>query len=113
MKDCNNCRCKPVCKETEAWQEYIKQHLEMRNKSSLFDKDPECPYYIGEEKEETHREESDLEWCFVTPVTSNERFDHLLDEALAHRHKRNPELYIKMHNGLIKLYKDVLYRNQL
>lgn len=54
MKDCNNCRCKPICKETEAWQEYIKQHLEMRKKSSLFDADPECPYYIAKEKEEVH-----------------------------------------------------------
>ena len=44
---CNNCRCKPVCKEVENWSKYCEEHIKLREKSILFDKEPNCPYCIG------------------------------------------------------------------
>lgn len=50
MLQCNKCSCKPVCKEVDNFKNYTDQYLQMRKISSLFDKEPECPYYIDKEQ---------------------------------------------------------------
>lgn len=47
MIECKECACLPVCKEVDNYKEYKDQYLGLRNKSSLFDEDPKCPYYIN------------------------------------------------------------------
>lgn len=43
---CDSCRAKVVCKETENFKKYFNEIIELRKKSSLFDAKIECPYYI-------------------------------------------------------------------
>lgn len=43
----NNCACKPVCKEIDNWKKYCEDHIRLRERSVLFDSEPNCPYYIN------------------------------------------------------------------
>lgn len=47
MVKCESCGCKPVCKEIENWKKYCEDHIRLRERSVLFDSEPECPYYIN------------------------------------------------------------------
>lgn len=47
---CNECRCRPVCKEIDNFKKYFNEIIELRKKSSLFDSTIKCPYFIAEEK---------------------------------------------------------------
>lgn len=48
MLQCNNnCACRPVCKEVENWKKYCEDHIRLRERSVLFDSEPQCPYYIN------------------------------------------------------------------
>lgn len=47
---CDECRCRPVCKEVDNFKKYFNEIIELRKKSSLFDSTIKCPYFIAEEK---------------------------------------------------------------
>lgn len=47
---CDECLCKPVCKEIDNFKKYFNEIIELRKKSSLFDSTIKCPYFIAEEK---------------------------------------------------------------
>lgn len=43
---CDNCLHSVVCGHKEKWEEYVKEHIKLREKYSLFDEEPECKYYL-------------------------------------------------------------------
>lgn len=46
----NGCIHAQVCGHKEQWANYCKEHIKLREKSILFDEEPNCRYYIHESR---------------------------------------------------------------